>query len=272
MGLIYDFAPRSPIDWTNMSTEIARRTQAEITGSLIKCLDAIKDYFDHFLLMNSAMDDRLPLEEYTRFIFAFLVAYKLSVEMTELPDWDVHMARKTFDLEEYLTIFIERFQSSRREVNSAEFASKGDVYSVLPEVLDSARSSYRMARAHPYAMPDRFRVHMDFGTQKAGGIATSVPLATPRSQKCPATSFWRSAAGQTHNSINMTWLTPPNEVAAGTSLSSGSAGISPNDACCPFVDTTDQEVFDATIINDEDWLKSLEAFPLTNVQSPFGQV
>jgi len=165
---------------------------------LAKCVDAIKDYLDSFKAMDSAMDDRLPLEEWLRLMLAFFVAYKLSAKLIELPGWDVSFVRVTIDLEVYLASFVDRFQFARLGADSVAALYGAGLYSVFPEILDSAKISYIMARDRPHEINNTLRVHSNLGGGEFGGDSLRAvgPAHTSRGRECPATGFWRNEARQ----------------------------------------------------------------------------
>jgi hypothetical protein len=191
MGLVYHFGARAPLfreDETNAAT---LQAQTMIVANLSKCVDSIRAYLDCFQAMDPTMDDSLPLEEWFRFIAAFFMAYKLSVKLIEFPQWNVELARQSIDLEKYLTTFVKRLRSHSP---SGDTVCSGDIYSVLPEILDSARSSFILARDFPHEIDDTFRVHVSVDSEQ--GLVGPQPRSRQQPSslkqgKCPATSFWR---------------------------------------------------------------------------------
>jgi hypothetical protein len=191
MGLIYHFGARAPLFHEDESNAATLQAQTMIVANLSKCVDSVRDYLDCFRAMDPAIDDSLPLEEWFRFIAAFFMAYKLSVKLIEFPQWNVQLARQSLDLEKYMSIFVDRL---RRDSTNSDAVSAGDVYSVLGDILDGARSSFILVRDGEFELHDDVCPHKTFDSEV--GALGSKPAAQQRPAslaqgKCPATSFWK---------------------------------------------------------------------------------
>ncbi len=199
MGLIYHFfVPRSS-KAAETDASLACSNPALI-ANLTKCVDAIKAYFDVMLATPIGDLPYLPFEEWNRFIMAFFVLYKLSVGLPDVSDWDPQLTRQTVDLEVYLSFAIECLRASRAEEAVPDIAASG-MFAVMPEILESARTSYAAKRANPgYA--GHIPVHMDLGPATATNLQQSkgLPLGHPsvgRRSMCPATGYWMRQAVHT---------------------------------------------------------------------------
>lgn len=206
MGLVYHFGPRVALNCKDLAAEALARTNDDINRHLTSCVDAIRDSLNALLATDPALDIFMPLEENFRIIMSFFVAYKLSVKLIEVPQWDVNVARETFDLHDYLGRFMDRFRASQTSEDFAVASAGHDIYSLLPDVLESARNSYLFARSNPDAVDDKFQVHVDLG---AASKASAVPkVQKPSRGQCPATSFWTAEAMQVDMLDRYEWLSP----------------------------------------------------------------
>ena len=214
MGIIYTLAARNPLTWIDQSSVATLHAQRVLVSNLTSSVDAIKDYLDYFLTTDTSIDNRLPLEEWFRFVLALFAAYKLSLKLKEFPQWDVRYIRDSLDLEVYFNAFIDRFRASQ-QAEDYNIASEGaDIYSVLPEVLESARSSFIFARDHPDQIDQNFKPHIDPGSAKQS--KKQHRKASPHHRGCPATGFWTAEAIQ----ADMNWLNPSTDDGLGYLLNS----------------------------------------------------
>ena len=256
MGIIYTFDAREPLTWVDKSSVSTIHAQNMLISNLSKSVDAIREYLDYFLSTNMAVDNRLPLEEWFRFVLAFFVAYKLSVKLREFPQWDVRYARETLDLEKYLTAFIDRFRASQADQDISVASSGEDIYSVLPDVLESARASFIVARDHPEQIDSQFRAHIDPGSvsTKKGTSSGTTPFPSTAHKGCPATGFWRAEAVQ----ADTNWLTPPVEAFLGDMWSSQAAVEHASmHGSCPLANTWDNHCVQADM-SAYDWFGDAE--------------
>lgn len=221
MGLVYYWGtPRKKLDLGAHR----HRTESSINGHFIKCIDAVKDYLDRFLDTNATDHQtsnlsRLLFEDWYRLIFAFFVAYKLSIKVVELPSWDTQYARSTFNLEAYLTTFSDKLRRMQSQSELVGDWSQGiDLFSVFPDILESAKVSFVMARDWPQSIPEELHVHIDVHRKRPsyvqdghlGGSTNETGLG-----KCPATSFWRREALRVDAAADWTWFDRPEVAVVG---------------------------------------------------------
>lgn len=219
MGLVYHFTiGKVP------TSRAAPCNSAALIHNLTQCVEAAKDYLDCFLALPIDIYPHLPAEEYFRCIMAFFVVYKLAARLPELPFWNLNSAREIIDLEQYLDVAASRVRQSRL---AADEIASGDVYSVLPEILESAKASYVVARDHPEQTVQGLRAHADVGSWDPVANSTSkTARPSPAIQRgCPATGYWKRQAAQTDamgyssaecpfNAIGNTWTDVPNSNAS----------------------------------------------------------
>ncbi|KAK5743305.1 hypothetical protein LTR17_002783 [Elasticomyces elasticus] len=197
MGLLYHFRidRRCPV-----AQDLEYADQSPLIGSLVSCVDAIKQYLDVFLLTDALIRSTLPFEEWCRFVLAFFVLYKLSVGLREVPAWDVELCRRTVDLDAYLSAAIENLRQAARghapSDNSARSLSQ-----VLPDVLESVKASYRATRDSPSPIVPDARVHFDMSKKLRIPTKSTTPsCGRPPPRGCPAASFWTAQALDLDNS------------------------------------------------------------------------
>lgn len=208
MGLVFHFEIRRPLAPTVGHDSVRSDAQTTIFSNLTTCIDALREYLDVFLAMDVSFYPHLPLEEWNRVVMAFFILYRLSAGLPEFPSWNVSCARFTVDLEQYLAQAIDRIRQSRPDEGDNKIAS-ADLYTVLPEILESAKASYVLQRDHPEQVPAGMKAHIDVGTGRPfRNNASSTPRSFGSSSrvKCPATGFWareaRQMDGQCHQSIS----------------------------------------------------------------------
>lgn len=215
MGLIYHCGVRAPLAFVDRHGPDSARTRSFVITSLTKCVDAIKLYLDQFLSMDPHVDNSLPLEEWCRLTLALFVAYKLSVPLIELPSWDPRLAQETLDLELYLGAFVDRLHGNCWNEDLSLALRNRSLYTVLPELLDSARTSFTQARIFMHTVPRGKQVHIDLlGEEHFGdGESTNAHFSGASSQgKCPVTEFWTREAPQVDLAEDLDWLNWPNDL------------------------------------------------------------
>ncbi|KAK4957047.1 hypothetical protein LTR10_005003 [Elasticomyces elasticus] len=187
MGLLYHFR----IDRRcTMAQDLDYTDQSPLIGNLVNCIDAIKQYLDAFLRTDSLICGTLPFEEWLRFVLAFFVLYKLSFGPREVPAWDVELCRRTIDLEAYLSGAVAHLRQAIRVQGPSDHSGQS-LFQVLPDVLESAKASYKAARDCPSLIAPGARVHFDMSKK----LQTSTKSTTPSCgwqppRGCPATSFF----------------------------------------------------------------------------------
>ena len=178
MGLLFHFR--------NLNLPAEHQASVEATSAnLLKCVEAIKQYLDTFLVLDTASFSSLPFEEWFRLIIAFFILYKLSAGPRDMPEWDVKLCRSRIHLEAYLTAVACRIRETAPTLACCP-SPRDELYFVLPLVLESARDSYVLARDHPILLTPDHRVHVDLRRPIRLGQGAG-PASAP---KCPATGFW----------------------------------------------------------------------------------
>lgn len=209
MGLVFHFDHKKSLALTAGCNKTTSDHQAVLVSNLTTCVEALREYLDVFLAMEVSTYPHLPFEEWNRVILAFFILYRLSVNLPEVSTWDISYARLAIDLEGYLTQAIDRILRSRPDEGGNEIAS-ADLYSVLPEILESAKASYVLRRDHPEQVTAGLKAHINVGTGapfRNNASSTHNTLTSSMRVKCPATGFWareaRQTDGQPHQSTTM---------------------------------------------------------------------
>jgi hypothetical protein len=207
MGLVFHFFIRK----SKPPEEVSLLVQGKLAANLTRCADAIKEYLDHFQTLDASFDDQRPSESWFSLSFAFFIAYKLSVKRVEIPWWDVNIARETFDLEYYLSAFRDRLRATSSGTNARGLAFADiDYYSVLPEIFDTARTSYSAARKSVPGTVEKHRVHADIGNIRCPRLMSPATADPPSvfNQRCPVTSYWRNQATHADLIGEINWTAP----------------------------------------------------------------
>lgn len=165
-----------------------------ITANLALCVDAAKQQLDSFLALSSSEYEFFPMEEWCRIMMTLFALYKLSVGLKGVPEWDVNVCRQRIDLEAYLGQIISRLRPSNHiEIEDVS----DDLYHVIPELLESVKTSYIISRDWPGSVTPGARVHMDMAkpfhqakseNNHIGGVISGSAARTG----CPAFRFWNT--------------------------------------------------------------------------------
>ncbi|KAK4554978.1 hypothetical protein LTR86_007744 [Recurvomyces mirabilis] len=198
MGMLYHFRVGQQPSIPTTSIAVC----SDISGNLVSCADAVKQYLNNFLAM-SADPGSLPFEEWCRLIMAFFVLYKLSAGPCEFPKWNVQLCRSVIDLELYLTAIADKLRRAM-PIHDSLVASSMSMHRVLPNILESARHSFIAIKNDSRGLQSGHRVHLDLSEARTSAalIANSNNLvgnhtvAQPTTQRarCPATAMWASQA------------------------------------------------------------------------------
>lgn len=184
MGLVYHFRSRRSLSRTKADQGSKLPAHSTLIANLVKAVDAAKEYLDCFLDTPTEIYNSLPLEEWFRLIVAPFVLYKLSIGLSEVPEWDAQIARETMDLERYMDILIDRLNTAHVGENSDR---ADNLFAMLPKIMESAKASFVAARDNPSMFHDRNQSHYDQGFAENDSTPTKCPLSMSRRGKCPAT-------------------------------------------------------------------------------------
>jgi len=206
MGLVYRFENLRPLARNKDEKDHpVTAPHPTLIANLIKCVDAVKEYLDCFLTMSTSEYYTLPLEEWFRVILASFVLYKLSLGLSEVPGWNVHIARETVDLEDYLNLLLNSLKSTQATQIPLSTTCTDNLFSTFPTILENVKDSYMAARDSPSLFSDGIRAHDDLGalkpTQTFPCTSFSSRLTNER-VRCPGTSDLNIPVTPTHSSVS----------------------------------------------------------------------
>ena len=185
MGLLYC---SSAIRRTSNSTLAAGCSQTHKSficlNILFTCLEATKSYFESFLSLPVQHYRYISYIELGRLIFATFVLYKLCLGPSTVPEWDVHVARKTANIEIYLESLCYRLQHIN--VGNPKDPQKVDLFSLLKLIFENVKMTYQRlkVREEPIEGIDDTAPHLSF---------VRAPKAPTRPKRlfCPAFPYWK---------------------------------------------------------------------------------
>ncbi|KAH8803339.1 hypothetical protein F5884DRAFT_847183 [Xylogone sp. PMI_703] len=206
MGLVHRFETLRPLARNkDEKGHAAPPPHPTLIMNLIKCVDSVKKYLDCFLTIPTSEYHRLPLEEWFRVIMACFVLYKLSLGLSEVPGWNVHIARETADLEDYLSLLLNRLKLTQPTQIPLSATCTDDLFSIFPIILENVKDSYIVARDSPSLFSDGIIAHDDLGTQKSTQTFSSPSFSSDPANgraRCPGISSLYLPATPTHSSMS----------------------------------------------------------------------
>lgn len=128
-----------------------------VISTLIKCVSSTKEYLDLFLAIPAAEHDILPFSAWYQVILTVFVLYRLSVGLPEVPEWNVKIAQQIVDLQEYSDTLLHHLQAIEPSPDR-EIPTKS-LFSRLPEIIGSVKSSYELAKENIAQVHDSRHAH-----------------------------------------------------------------------------------------------------------------
>ena len=151
---------------------------------LFTCLEATRSFFESFLSLPASQYRHISKVDLSRLIFATFVLYKLCLGPSTVPEWDVHVARNTANIEIYLESLCYRLQQIN--VGHPKDPQKADLFSLLKLMFENVKTTYQRlkVREEPIEGIDDTSPHLTF---------TKSSKAPRRSRKliCPAFPYWK---------------------------------------------------------------------------------
>lgn len=135
-------------------------TTSSLTETFLQSIEAAKQAFDAFLQTSPDLLNHLSITEWYHIIFIVIVLYRLSIGLPRMLHWNVQLARHTVDLETYLTCLIEIIVLSRNNL-SVTANQSFSLYSMLPDILTSVKTSYTIASTSTNTSSDPVCAHED---------------------------------------------------------------------------------------------------------------
>lgn len=130
-----------------------------VINNLIKCVSSAKEYLDLFCALPAAEHRTLPFSAWYQVIFTVFVLYRLSVGLPEVPQWDVEIAQQTVDLRDYIDTLLSHLQAIEL-LQDTQIPTKS-LFTRLPEIIGSVRTSYALAKENPAEVRDSHRAHCE---------------------------------------------------------------------------------------------------------------
>lgn len=183
MGLVYRYGPRNPSVPKAQEDSTLLSVPPMVISNLIKCVISTKESLDSFLAIPITMHGSLSFATWYQVILTIFVLYRLSVGLPEAPEWNVEIAQQTVDLQAYFDTLLSYLQVMKPSPDRP--LPTKSLYSRLPEVMESVRTSYAVARGNLAEVRDTSRnAHHEL---KALNNAAS--SSGQRLRRCPALRY-----------------------------------------------------------------------------------
>ncbi|KAA8644964.1 Zn(II)2Cys6 transcription factor domain-containing protein [Aspergillus tanneri] len=167
MGLVYQYGQRRPLFSRGSKDSEMPSAPPMVIDNLVKCVSSTKEYLDNFLAIPTKEYSVLPIAIWYQVILALFVLYRLSVGLSEVPEWNTDIAQVTVDLEVYLTLLTSRLKS----IQPDGLSQSSCLFAMFPKIMESVKASYTSAKGHPAPVRDGIRAHQNF--DEPGGKAFS---------------------------------------------------------------------------------------------------
>ncbi|KAL4790667.1 hypothetical protein BDV19DRAFT_393828 [Aspergillus venezuelensis] len=171
MGLAYRHSQKQQIRKNTVNG--AMRAPPKISVNLTGSVSASKEYLDWIMAVPTTDYTKLPLAIWYQLIQAITVLHKLSLGLSNIPDWHKKITQQTGDLEEYFGTLAERFRSSLKD-QSDPWSPTRCLFNMFAEMMDNAKGSYRSARLRFAHIRRRSDGHRNPGARDKGKRPVSV--------------------------------------------------------------------------------------------------
>jgi hypothetical protein len=125
---------------------------------LIRCTQLTKEYLDLFFAIPETEYTRLPFCIWYKVVIAVFILYRLSIGVSEVPEWDVNLTQQTIDVDSYF----RRLSSHLEFLRADEEVPNKSLFTMVPEIINSVRTSYEMARGGHRQALDARQPHPSF--------------------------------------------------------------------------------------------------------------
>ncbi|KAL3455335.1 hypothetical protein BJX64DRAFT_295152 [Aspergillus heterothallicus] len=186
LGLVYNYGhSRHSANATSTPnpSSLLQYSSPALISNLIRCTESVKEYLDLFLTIPETEYHTLPFCIWYKVIIAIFILYRLSVGISEVPEWDVALAQQTVDIEVYLGTLVSRLEVLQKESSAANKS----LYTMMPEIINSVRTSYVLASEDAAKVVQAQHPHQAFA---------GAPVIPGRGrQRCPGMRNLRLSAG-----------------------------------------------------------------------------
>lgn len=181
MGLVYCYGQRRPPSTEAQEGSAILSAHPMVIKNLINCVSSTKEYLDSFLALPAAEQNSLPFSTWCQVVLTVFVLYRLSVGLPEVPQWNVKIAQQILDLQEYADKLLSHLQAIK-PLPDRQIPTKS-LFSRLPEIIGSVRTSYALAKEHFAQFRDSYNAHPEL--KASDNTASSVRGL----HRCPAVRY-----------------------------------------------------------------------------------
>lgn len=182
MGLVYRYGPRNPPVPKGQENSTLLSMPPRVISNLIKCVSSAKESLDYFLAIPITRHSNLPFATWYQVILTIFVLYRLSVGLPEAPEWDVEIVHQGVDLMAYFDTMLSYLRVMKPSPDH-QIATKS-LFSRLPEVMESVRTSYAVARGNLAEIRDIHNAHHELKD-----LNNTAPSSSRRLHRCPALRY-----------------------------------------------------------------------------------
>ncbi|OQD98515.1 hypothetical protein PENSOL_c009G08319 [Penicillium solitum] len=195
MGLVYCYGQRRPPPPKSQEDSTILSTPPMVISNLVKCVSSTKEYLDSFFAIPTTEHNSLPFSAWYQVILAVFVLYRLSVGLSEVPEWNGEIAQKSVNLHEYLDTLLSNLQAIKPSPDR-QIPTK-NLFSMLSDILGSVKVSYALAKENLGQLHDSNRAHHELGASK------STASSARGKHRCPALRYSNRQVAQAPDQVTL---------------------------------------------------------------------
>jgi hypothetical protein len=196
---VHEMALISPFNKTygaasmTMSTSESYRSSIRLDVLLV-CLEATKQLCEVVLALPAREYRHISLVQWDSIIYATVLLYKFSIGLSEVPEWDVRVARSALSIEMFLETLWSRLDSISPACEAT--LEMTDLFSMMGPILENVKRTYDRLKQIPQSQSanDTSLVHATSFSNAT--VASNSPLKTYQ-HRCPAFPFWKHQRSDT---------------------------------------------------------------------------
>ncbi|KAL4875020.1 hypothetical protein BJY04DRAFT_233085 [Aspergillus karnatakaensis] len=190
MGLVYCYGRRRPPSPPYAREDLTiPSAHPKLIHNLIDCVTSTKEYLDWIFTVPSVEYNHLLFAAWYQVILAAFVLYRLSVGLSEVPEWDVEMVQRIVDPAEYFSTLLSHLHAI--ELLPESGIPIKSLFSRLPEIIRSVKTSYAKAKENSAQIDDTRHAHHEIIVSN-----NQTPLVY-RQHRCPALRYSSRKSTQT---------------------------------------------------------------------------